>query len=219
MIEPRPIFDEFASGMLRVRGLDLSERQADWSAAVKRRLLLTGKRRGYVSLANDDRRRSGSYVWDVAWCDEGAARRRSQKWAGIPNLAFPLRPYRALVLAAEVEWGKPGIRRNTAVWRQNMEEVFRDFYKLLDARSSLKIMVYSSWRYPDQGGRHGHFLRGFQQLLRDYQGHQGGERYLFFEFQDRTRQLCGWHTQVQKRGSRPFHMRSLGSYDYPRSWS
>ena len=57
------------------------------------------------------------------------------------------------------------------MFRQNLEEVFRDFYKLMDARSQTKVMVYTTWLFTDQGGLDGMFLQGFRQILLDYEGH------------------------------------------------
>ncbi|HCP47401.1 MAG TPA: hypothetical protein DIU15_15270 [Deltaproteobacteria bacterium] len=213
------LFDEFAASMVRERTLMTDERLSAWTAAVKSRLVRLGKRRGYSPFATDDRRKSAAYLWDVAWCIEDKRRRgQPASGAGIEGLAFPEAPYRKLVLTAEVEWGRQGQRPHTQVFRQNLEEVFRDFYKLMDARSGSKVMVYTTWLYPEQAGLSGLFLRGFRQILLDYDSHLPGDRYLFIEFDDRKRMLSGYLTEVPRRGPRPFRIRCVGSVPYPRRW-
>ncbi|MEE2828174.1 MAG: hypothetical protein VX498_03215 [Myxococcota bacterium] len=213
------LFDEFAASMVRERSLNTSERLSDWSAAVKSRFVRLGRRRGYMPFATDDRRKSAAYLWDVAWTVEDKLKRgQAPSGAGIEGLKFPRAAYRRLILTAEVEWGRQGQRPHTQVFRQNLEEVFRDFYKLMDARSPNKVMVYTSWLYPDQAGIDGLFLRGFRQILLDYESHQPGDTYLFVEFDDRQRKLSGYQTSVPKRGPRSFRLRPLGSVSYPRRW-
>lgn len=214
------LFDEFAASMVRAKDLTTEERLSDWSAAVKTRLERLAKRRGYVSFANDDRRKSGAYLWDVAWCIEDKLPRHAPpNGAGIPGLTFPHAPYRKLVLTAEVEWGRRGQRRGTQVFRQNLEEVFRDFYKVMDARSGTKIMAYTTWLYPDQGGIDGLFLQGYKQILLDYQGHLPSDQYLFLEFDDLGGQIRGFSTEVPRRGPRAFRMKELGAVKYPKRWA
>ncbi len=213
------LFDEFAASMVRERSLDTSERLSDWSAAVKSRLVRLGKRRGYAPFVTDDRRKSGSYLWDVAWCVEDKRKRgQPPTGAGVPGLEFPAAPYRRLVLTAEVEWGRQGQRVGTQVYRQNMEEVFRDFYKVVDARSQTKVMVYTGWNFPDQCGAEGWFLHGFRQILLDYEAHTPGDQYLFIEFDDIAHELRGFSTDVPRRGPKAFRMRALGDVPYPRRW-
>ncbi len=213
------LFDEFAASMARAKDLTTEERLSDWSAAVKTRLQRLAKRRGYVSFANDDRRKSGAYLWDVAWCiEDKVPRRAAPNGAGIAGLTFPHAPYRKLVLTAEVEWGRRGRRRGTQVFRQNLEEVFRDFYKLIDARSGTKVMAYTTWLYPGQAGLDGLFLQGFRKILQDYQGHLPGDQYLFIEFADLDKHVRGYATEVPRRGPRPFRMKELGAVKYPRRW-
>jgi hypothetical protein len=213
------LWDEFSSSMVRERSIDTAERLSDWSAAVKKRLVHLGKRRGYTPIANDDKRKSAAYLWDVSWCVEDKRKRGAPPTgAGVPHLDFPLVPYRKLVLTAEVEWGRQGQRAGTAVYRRNLEEVFRDFYKVLDARSTTKVMVYSSWHYPGQAGLDGWFLDGFRQILLDYQSHRPGDQYLFIEFDDAARELRGYTTDVPSRGPRSFKIRELGVEPYPRRW-
>jgi hypothetical protein len=218
-VDLKLLFDEFAASMVRERNVTTEERLSDWSSAVKSRLMRLARRRGYKSFANDDRRKSGAYLWDVAWCiEDKVPRRATPKGAGIDGLTFPHAPYRKLVLTAEVEWGRRGLRRGTQVFRQNMEEVFRDFYKVMDARSQTKVMVYSTWLYPDQGAIDGLFLQGFRQILLDYQGHVPSDQYLFMEFNDRDKELRGFATEVPRRGPRPFRIKELGKVKYPRRW-
>ena len=213
------LFDEFSASMVRARDLTTEERLSDWSAAVKSRLVKLAKRRGYVAFANDDRRKSGAYLWDVAWCVEDKMPRRAPpKGAGIPGLTFPHAPYRKLVLTAQVEWGRRGLRRGTQVFRQNLEEVFRDFYKLMDSRSTTKVMVYTSWLYPGQSGAEGLFLQGFRRILLDYEGHLPGDQYLFLEFDDVARVVRGYTAEVPRRGPKTFRMKELGEAKYPRKW-
>ncbi len=214
------LFDEFAASMVRERNLDTSERLSDWSAAVKVRFERLGKRRGYVPFATDDRRKSAAYLWDLAWTVEDKVKRgQPPSGAGLDvGLKFPAAPYRRLVLTLEVEWGRQGQRPHTQVFRQNLEEVFRDFYKLMDSRSSTKVMVYTTWLYPDQAGLDGLFVRGFRQLLLDYESHLPQDEYLLVEFDDRDKMLRGYTTSVPKRGPRTFRMRQLGERPYPRKW-
>jgi len=213
------LFDEFAASMVRARELDTGERLSDWTSAVKSRLVRLGARRKYQPFATDDRRKSGAYLWDVAWCVEDKVKRgQPPTGGGIPGLQFPHAPYRRLVLTAEVEWGRQGQRSGTQVFRQNLEEVFRDFYKLMDARSQTKVMVYTTWLFNDQGGLDGLFLKGFRQILLDYESHLPQDSYLFIEFDDRTRMLNGYSTEVPRRGPRPFRLKHLGSVPYPRRW-
>jgi len=213
------LFDEFAASMVRERSIDTTERLSDWSAAVKSRFVRLGKRRGYTPLANDDRRKSASYLWDVAWAIEDKPKRgAAPSGAGVPNLQFPTVPYRKLVLTAQVEWGRQGQRPGTQVYRQNLEEVFRDFYKVIDARSSAKVMVYTSWLFPGQSGLNGWFLQGFRQILLDYRTHLPGDQYLFVEFDDANRMLSGYSTEVPARGPKTFRVRPLGQVPYPRKW-
>ena len=213
------LFDEFAASMVRERNLTTVERLSDWSGAVKGRLVRLGKRRGYVPFATDDRRKSAAYLWDVAWTIEDKVKRGQPLCgAGIEGLKFPSAPYRRLMLTAEVEWGRQGQRPHTQVFRQNLEEVFRDFYKLMDARSPNKVMVYTSWNYPGQSGVEGLFLKGFRNILLDYEAHQPGDSYLFIEFDDARKKLSGYLTAVPKRGPRSFRIRELGSVSYPRRW-
>lgn len=214
------LYDEFAASMVRARDIDTSERLSDWTAAVKSRLVKLGKRRGYVPFATDDRRKSGAYLWDVAWCVEDKVKRgQPPTGAGIDGLTFPHAPYRKLVLTAEVEWGRQGQRSGTQVYRQNLEEVFRDFYKLMDARCQTKVMVYTTWLYSDQGGLEGHFLNGFRRILLDYESHLPQDAYLFIEFDDRNQAINGYTTAVPRRGPRPFRLEQLGSVDYPKRWT
>ncbi len=213
------LFDEFAASMVRERALDTSERLSDWSAAVKSRLVRLGKRRGYSPFVTDDRRKSGSYLWDVAWCvEEKRKRGQPPSGAGVPGLTFPSAPYRRLVLTAQVEWGRQGQRPGTQVYRQNLEEVFRDFYKVLDARSQTKVMVYTGWAFPEQCGADGWFLKGFRQILLDYEAHTPGDQYLFIEFDDIAREVRGYSTDVPRRGPKAFRVRTLGEASYPRRW-
>ena len=213
------LFDEFAASMVRARELDTSERLSDWTAAVKTRFVRLGKRRKYVPFATDDRRKSGAYLWDVAWCVEDKVKRgQPPSGAGIDGLKFPHAPYRKLVLTLECEWGRQGQRPGTQVFRQNLEEVFRDFYKLMDARCQTKVMVYTTWLFPDQGGTDGLFLRGFRQILLDYESHLPSDQYMFIEFDDRSRCIRGYKTEVPRRGPRPFRVKELGSVPYPRRW-
>ena len=214
------LFDEFAASMVRERSLSTAERLSDWSAAVKSRFVRLGKRRGYVPFATDDRRKSAAYLWDVAWTVEDKLKRgQPPSGAGIDGLKFPTAPYRRLVLSMEVEWGRQGQRPHTQVFRQNLEEVFRDFYKLMDARSSTKVMVYTSWLYPDQAGLDGLFLSGFRNILLDYEGHLPGDSYLLVEFDDLAKMVRGYTTAVPKRGPRSFRIRELGAVAYPRRWN
>jgi hypothetical protein len=218
-VDLKLLFDEFAASMVRERDITTTERLSDWSAAVKTRFVRLGKRRNYVPFATDDRRKSGAFLWDVAWTVEDKPRRsQPPSGAGIPGLTFPKAAYRRLVLTLEVEWGRQGQRPHTQVFRQNMEEVFRDFYKLMDARSSTKVMTYTSWLYPEQSGADGLFVQGFRQILLDYTGHQPGDQYMFIEFDDRERMLRGYSTSVPRRGPRPFRIRELGGVAYPRRW-
>ena len=213
------LYDEFAASMVRERNLTTVERLSDWSAACKTRFVRLGKRRGYVPFANDDRRKSAAYLWDVAWTVEDKRKRgEPPTGAGIEGLSFPVAAYRKLMLTLQVEWGRQGQRPNTQVFRQNLEEVFRDFYKLMDARSETKVMIYTSWMYPGQAGLDGLFIKGYRQILLDYRGHQPGDNYLLVEFDDRARQLSGYCTSVPKRGPRSFRFRELGSSPYPRRW-
>ncbi len=213
------LFQEFCRSIVRNRHLELAERHGDWTGAVKATLARLGKRHGHAPFLNDDRRKSGSYLWDVAWCVEDRIRPSiPPRGAGIEGLRFPVRPYRRLVAAAQVEWGRPGQRPDTQVYRQNLEEVFRDFYKLLDAKCELKVMVYSSWRYPKQGGGTGLFVQGFEHLLADYTNHQAGEKYLFVEFHDTVRTIHGYQCTVPRRGPRHLVLRSVGHHGYPGTW-
>jgi hypothetical protein len=100
-----------------------------------------------------------------------------------------------------------------------MEEVFRDFYKVMDARSGTKVMVYTTWLYPDQGGLDGLFLEGFRRILLDYEGHLPGDQFLFIEFNDLSREVRGFSTEVPRRGPRPFRMKELGIGKYPKKWT
>jgi len=218
-VDLKLLFDEFAASMVRERTLQTDERLSSWTNAVKSRLVRLGKRRGYSPFATDDRRKSAAYLWDVAWCVEDPVKRgQSPGGAGIDGLSFPVGSYRKLALTAEVEWGRQGQRPHTQVFRQNLEEVFRDFYKLLDARSSSKVMVYTTWSYPLQAGLDGLFLKGFRNILLDYQGHLPDDSYLFIEFDDRARMLRGYTTRVPKRGPWRFKMTSIGEVSYPRRW-
>ena len=213
------LFDEFAASMVRERSLTTAERLSDWSAAVKARFVRLGKKRSYTPFATDDRRKSAAYLWDVAWAIEDRLKRgQAPSGAGIKGLKFPGAPYRRLILTMEVEWGRQGQRPHTQVFRQNLEEVFRDFYKLMDARSSTKVMVYTTWQYPGQSGLEGLFLQGFRRILLDYDGHLPGDSYLFVEFDDRAAMLRGYMTSVPKRGPRSFKVRELGAVSYPRRW-
>ncbi len=213
------LFEEFCRSIVRARGLHIDERHGEWTSAVKNSLARIGKRHNYAPFLNDDRRKSGAYLWDVAWCIEDKVRRGAQPMgAGIPGLTFPAKPYRRLVLSAQVEWGRPGQRPRTAVYRQNLEEVFRDFYKLLDAKSQLKVMVFTSWKYPNQGGPTGDFVRGFEKLLSDYSNHLAGEGYLFIEFHDAGRTIYGYQCKIPRRGPRHFNLRSVGHRGYPGTW-
>ena len=214
------LFDEFAASVVRERSLTTAERLSDWSAATKSRFVRLGKRRGYVPFATDDRRKSAAYLWDVAWTVEDKLKRgQPPSGAGLEvGLKFPLAPYRRLVLTMECEWGRQGQRAHTQVFRQNREEVFRDFYKLMDARSEAKVMVYTTWLYPEQAGPDGLFVRGFRQLLLDYTGHSPSDAYLFVEFDDRDKALRGYTTAVPKRGPRTFRIRQIGEVNYPRRW-
>lgn len=213
------LFDEFAASMVRAPRLTIEERLTDWTHAVKKRFIKLGARRGYATFANDDRRKSASYLWDVTWSvEDNPQRGQPPTGAGVPELTFPVVPYRKLVLALEVMWGRQGQRPQTQVFRQNLEEVFRDFYKLLDANGPVKVMVYTSWSYPHQSGVDGLFLQGFQQILKDFEAHRPGDQYLFVEFDDAEGKLRGFTTSVPRRGPRPFHMQALGEVDYPRRW-
>ncbi len=213
------LFQEFCRSIVRNRHLELAERHGDWTSAVKASLGRLGKRHGYAAFLNDDRRKSGSYLWDVAWCVEDRVRPSNPpRGAGIEGLRFPVRPYRKLALSAQVEWGRPGQRPGTQVFRQNLEEVFRDFYKLLDAKSQFKVMVYTSWRYPQQGGATGLFVQGFERLLADYQNHTAGEKYLFLEFSDNARTIYGYQCAVPRRGRRDLILRAVGQHGYPATW-
>jgi len=218
-VDLKLLFDEFAASMVRARDIDTSERLSDWTSAVKTRLVRLGARRKYVPFATDDRRKSGAYLWDVAWCIEDKVRRgQPPTGAGIEGLEFPHAPYRKLVLTAEVEWGRQGQRSGTQVFRQNLEEVFRDFYKLMDARSQSKVMVYTTWLFQKQGGPDGLFLQGFRQILLDYEGHLPQDNYLFIEFDDRERTINGYTTEVPRRGPRAFRIKQVGSAKYPKKW-
>lgn len=213
------LFEEFCRSIVRARGLDLEERHGEWTDAVKKSWERLGRRHGFSPFLNDNRRKSGSYLWDVAWCVEDRIRAKSPPMgAGIPGLTFPKRPYRSLDLVAQVEWGRPGQRPRTQVFRQNLQEVFRDFYKLLDAKAETKVMVYTSWRYPQQGGPTGLFVEGFERLMADYRNHTAGERYLFIEFHDSGRTIYGYQCCIPKRGPRHFVLRSLGHHGYPGTW-
>lgn len=213
------LFQEFCRSIVRNRHLELAERHGDWTSAVKASLGRLGKRHGYASFLNDDRRKSGSYLWDVAWCVEDRVRPSTPpRGAGIEGLRFPVRPYRRLALSAQVEWGRPGQRPGTQVFRQNLEEVFRDFYKLLDAKSQYKVMVYTSWSYPQQGGATGLFVQGFERLLADYENHTAGEKYLFIEFHDTGRTIYGYQCAVPRRGPRQLVLRAVGQHGYPGTW-
>ena len=197
----------------------LDERHGDWTEAVKKSWERLGKRHGFAPFLNDNRRKSGSYLWDVAWCVEDRVRPRTPPaGAGIPGLEFPKRPYRRLGLVTQVEWGRQGQRPRTQVFRRNMEEVFRDFYKLLDAKAQAKVMVYTSWQYPQQGGPDGLFVQGFERLLADYRNHTAGEQYLFIEFNDRGRTIPGFQCNIPRRGPRHFDLRAVGQRGYPRTW-
>ena len=213
------LFGEFCRSIVRNRQLGLDERHGEWTSAIKSSLSRLGKRRGHATFLNDDRRKSGSYLWDVAWCVEDRVRQTTPpRGAGIEGLRFPSQPYRRLVLSAQVEWGRPGQRPGTQVFRQNLEEVFRDFYKLLDAKSELKVMVYTSWQYPGQGGPTGLFVRGFEHILADYANHVSGEKYLFIEFHDIGRTIYGYQCAVPRRGPRQLVLRSVGHHGYPGTW-
>jgi len=213
------LFEEFCRSIVRARGLGLDERHGDWTDAVKNSWQRLGRRHGYSPFLNDNRRKSGSFLWDVAWCVEDRVRPKSPPCgAGIPGLKFPSRPYRRLALVTQVEWGRQGQRPRTQVFRQNLEEVFRDFYKLLDAKSQTKVMVYTSWRYPKQGGPTGLFVQGFERLLADYACHLPGEQYLFIEFHDSGRTIYGYQCRIPKRGPRHFTLRSVGHHGYPGTW-
>ena len=214
------LFDEFAASMVRERSLTTAERLSDWSAAVKSRFVRLGQRRGYIPFATDDRRKSAAYLWDVAWTVEDKLKRGTPPSGanlGV-GLKFPAAPYRRLVLTMECEWGRQGQRPHTQVFRQNLEEVFRDFYKLMDSRSETKVMIYTTWMYPDQSGEEGLFLRGFRQILLDYTAHSPSDNYLLIEFDDAARKIRGYTTAVPKRGPRTFRMRQLGEVNYPRRW-
>ena len=202
IVDLKLLFDEFAASMVRERSLTTAERLSDWSAAVKARFVRLGKKRSYTPFATDDRLKRG----------------QAPSGAGIKGLKFPVAPYRRLILTMEVEWGRQGQRPHTQVFRQNLEEVFRDFYKLMDARSSTKVMVYTTWQYPGQSGLEGLFLQGFRRILLDYDGHLPGDSYLFVEFDDRAALLRGYMTSVPKRGPRSFKVRELGAVSYPRGW-
>lgn len=218
-MDPAVLFEDFCRSIVRTRDLGIEERRSEWTNAVKNSLSRLGRRNGFTPFLNDDRRKSGAYLWDVAWCVEDRVRpRKPPAGAGITGLRFPRRPYRRLVLTGQVEWGKPGQRARTQVYRQNMEEVFRDFYKLMDAKSQFKVMVYTSWRYPRQGGPTGEFLRGFEHILADYNNHIAGETYLFIEFHDSGRTIYGYQCRVPRRGPRQFHLRSVGHHGYPGTW-
>lgn len=213
------LFEEFCRSIVRAKGLDLDERKGNWTSAVKKSFERLGERHGFAPFLNDNRRKSGSYLWDVAWCVEDRVRPRTPpSGAGIPGLTFPKKPYRRLALAAQVEWGRPGQRARTAVYRRNLEEVFRDFYKLLDAKSQTKVMIYSSWQFPNQGGPTGDFVRGFERLLSDYTNHIAAEQYLFIEFNDTGRTVHGYQCKIPRRGPRHFNLRSVGHHGYPRTW-
>jgi len=211
------IFEEFCAHLVRTRTLPIAERHSEWTHAVKRSIGRLGERRGFTVLTTDDRRKSGSYLWDVAWAREDAPS-RVPTGAGIPGLHFPRSPYRQLVLSAQVEWGKPGQRGRTQMYRMNLEEVFRDFYKLLDAKSEVKVMVFTSWLYPGQGGPTGEAVKGLQQILADYRAHLPGERYLFIEFFDVGRQILGYRCQVPRRGPKNLQIVAVGHHGYPSTW-
>lgn len=218
-MESRLIFSEFAASIHRAPDLRIDERLSDWTHAVKESIARAGKRRGFQPFVTDDRRKSGAFLWDVAWCEEDPRHSSRGAWgAGVEGLEFPVVPYRRLQLVAEVEWGRPGQRRRTRSWQRNIEEVFRDFYKLLDARSAHKIMVYTTWQFEGQGGEDGAFLRGFRELLLAYRGHDPNDRYLFIEFDDKEHQIRGWSTKVPARGPASFRIETVGERAYPPRW-
>ncbi len=211
------IFEEFCTHFVRSRGLSIAERHSEWTHAVKQSLVRLGERRGLATVATDDRRKSGAHLWDVAWCQEDPKTSRPTG-AGIVGVQFPRSPYRQLILAGQVEWGKPGQTRRTQMYRLNLEEVFRDFYKLLDSKCQAKVMVFTSWLHPGQGGPTGEAIRGLERILSDYQNHLPGERYLFIEFFDVGRQILGYRCQIPKRGPKTFQILAIGQHSYPGTW-
>ncbi len=219
MLDLPLLFQEFAASMVRAQDLDTAERLAAWTHAVKERLGRAGKRRGFTPFLTDDSRKSGAFLWDVAWAMEDRHERGKAPWgAGVPDLQFPVVPYRRLALVAEVEWGRRGQRKGTLNFEKNLEEVFRDFYKLLDARSSARVMVYTSWLYPGQSGAEGRLLQGLREILLAYEGHDPEDAYLFVEFDDVARRLRGYTTEVSRRGPRSFRLRILPEWKYPARW-
>lgn len=218
-MEPRLLFQEFTASLHRVPDLPLAERLSSWTHAAKESLVRVGKRRGYRPFVTDDRRKSGAFLWDVAWCVEDDRVANRPAWgAGVEGIRFPLVPYRELVLVAEVEWGRPGERRRSLAWSRNLEEVFRDFYKLLDARAQHKVMVYTTWSFSGQGGEEGAFVKGFAEILKAYRGHAPGDRYLFVELNDSERMMRGWSTRIPLRGRPGFGISAVGERPYPASW-
>jgi len=80
------------------------------------------------------------------------------------------------------------------------------------------VMVYTGWSFPDHCGPDGWFLKGFRQILTDYEAHTPGDQYLFIEFDDLAQELRGFSTGVARRGPKTFRMRALGALPYPRRW-
>jgi hypothetical protein len=219
MLDLALLFQEFAASMVRAKDLDTAERLSPWSHAVKERLGRLGKKRGFAPYLTDDWRKSGSFLWDVAWAVEDKVKPGHKPWgAGVAGLQFPNVPYRRLALVAEVEWGRRGQRKDTRNFEKNLEEVFRDFYKLLDARCPARVMVYTSWLYPDQSGPEGLFVRGIREILLGYEAHDPEDGWLLVEFDDVARRLCGYTTQVPSRGPRSFQFRALPEWKYPTRW-
>jgi hypothetical protein len=101
--------------------------------------------------------------------------------------------YKKMILGAESEWG------NMYGKTQNKEDILEDFYKLLDFKCENKVMIYSTYGFGDE------YLLALRnemlKILREYENHIQGERYIFFDFQDEEKSIDCFTVHIKKTGA------------------
>ncbi len=216
---PAQQFDDLIQRWVAGRSrLPIGSRSTEWRIEAQKAFAGIARHAGLVPILADPRRKTGAMLWDAAACAETDAPPKGLP--DVPPLAFPRRAYTALVAVMQAEWGVPGKRRGTRVWKQNMEEVLRDSYKLLDARCRHRFLLYSTWSHPDQAGADGRMLQALSAVLGAYASHQSGDTWLFVELDDEQRLIRGYGWMVPKRGGiRQYQPRLLGQRAYPARWS
>jgi len=96
---------------------------------------------------------AGEYLLDLVWAEE---------FKGC---------YRKLILGLECEWGRED-------HKGRLEDVEEDFYKLMDVKCIVKVIIYQIGR-KEQSVK---FRERFRQVLLNFESHVVDEEYLFIEF-------------------------------------